>query len=251
MSRFPRWTRAGVVLALVAAALTVAGASPASAASAYLAGNDYCLGQCYDILPPGENGNATLADILAHQTLGTRPAHSDRPARPTYANLLNAYTGLTTTRSTASTTTPRSGYPRARSSSTESPRSDVTIVRDKATGSAARHRHHPGRHHVRGRVRGRRGPAVPDGPAAPRRARHADLVRRRLARQPGAGAERLAQLAVHRGGPAGPGRRVGHGRAPAARSCTPTCSQLRGRRQRVHQRTAWRSGRSTAPASTS
>ena len=27
--------------------------------------NDYCGGQCSDILPPGENGNATLAEILA------------------------------------------------------------------------------------------------------------------------------------------------------------------------------------------
>ena len=86
--------RAGTAIALVTATLVLAPA-PASAASAYQASNDYCLGQCNDILPPGENGNATLAEILAFQTFGTRPRHaSDQLAN--YANLLNSYTGLST-----------------------------------------------------------------------------------------------------------------------------------------------------------
>src|SRR5437588_12293344 len=56
-------------------------------------GTDYCQGQCNDILPPGENGNATLADILAHRLFGTRPAHSgDQLDR--YANLLGGYLRL-------------------------------------------------------------------------------------------------------------------------------------------------------------
>ncbi|HUR09666.1 MAG TPA: hypothetical protein VM347_44510, partial [Nonomuraea sp.] len=46
---------------LVAGLTQVAVPAPAQAA---LAPNDYCGGQCSDILPPGENGNASLADIL-------------------------------------------------------------------------------------------------------------------------------------------------------------------------------------------
>src|SRR4051812_17855693 len=67
------------------------GATPARAA---FAGNDYCLGECSDILPPGENGNATLAEVLASKALGTKPAHSDDQLAP-YANLASSYTGLT------------------------------------------------------------------------------------------------------------------------------------------------------------
>src|SRR3954454_14177946 len=85
--------RVATVLALVAVGVAVP-ASPAAAASAYQTSNDYCLGQCDDILPPGENGNATLAEILASQVLGTHPAHSDDQLGK-YAGLLNAYTGLT------------------------------------------------------------------------------------------------------------------------------------------------------------
>ncbi len=124
--------RGGIVAAL-AAALLAAPASPASAASAYLTGSDYCLDQCSDILPPGENGNATLLDILASQTLGTHPAHSnDQLAR--YANLLNAYTGLTDDQINQFYNDSSFGVPASQIESTESPRSDVTIVRDKATG---------------------------------------------------------------------------------------------------------------------
>ena len=34
------------------------------------AANDHCGGQCSDILPPGQNGNATLAQILLNQAFG-------------------------------------------------------------------------------------------------------------------------------------------------------------------------------------
>ena len=36
----------------------------AQAKAAVLAAADYCLEQCSDILPPGQNGNATLVEIL-------------------------------------------------------------------------------------------------------------------------------------------------------------------------------------------
>jgi acyl-homoserine lactone acylase PvdQ len=133
VSKSLRTARVGAVLVLIAAALTIPAAAPAAAASAYLTPTDYCLGQCNDILPPGENGNATLADILANQALGTHPAHStDQLSR--YANLLSAYTGLSTDQIGQFTNDSSFGVPASQVESSESPRSDVTIVRDKATG---------------------------------------------------------------------------------------------------------------------
>jgi hypothetical protein len=87
--------RVQAVLAILAAvaAITLV-PMPAPARAAVLLPNDFCLEECADILPPGENGNATLADILAHQALGFRPAHSADQLGP-YANLIAGYTGLT------------------------------------------------------------------------------------------------------------------------------------------------------------
>src|SRR5262249_24477255 len=137
--RFPRSRRAltgraAAVLVLVGAALVVpVAAAPASAASAYLTGTDFCLDQCDDILPPGENGNATLADILASQVLGIHPAHSDDQLSP-YADLVSAYTGLIDAQIGQFYNDSSFGVPASQVESSESPRSDVTIVRDKATG---------------------------------------------------------------------------------------------------------------------
>jgi acyl-homoserine lactone acylase PvdQ len=131
-----RTHRAGLAVAAVlatVATLALTGATPAVAATGYAGATDYCLGQCNDILPPGENGNATLADILAHKALGTRPAHSgDQLDR--YANLLNAYTGLTDDQIGRFYNDSSLGVPAGQVERTEQPRSDVTVVRDKATG---------------------------------------------------------------------------------------------------------------------
>src|SRR3954453_23452016 len=90
-----RFTHLSTVLT-VSLLLTVA-ADPlvsATAAAAAVAANDYCLGECSDILPPGENGDADLVQILAHQAFGTMPPHSgDQLDR--YARLTAGYTGLT------------------------------------------------------------------------------------------------------------------------------------------------------------
>lgn len=73
-----------------------AAANPA-APTATAADGDPCQSQCADILPPGRNGNATLAEILAHRVLGTRPAHSsDQLGR--YDSLVGGYGGLTDAR---------------------------------------------------------------------------------------------------------------------------------------------------------
>ncbi|GAA2184892.1 penicillin acylase family protein [Micromonospora lupini] len=117
---------------LTASALTVTPSSPALAASTFAA-NDYCLGQCADILPPGQNGNATLVAILAHQALGTRPAHSSDQLDE-YANLVYNYAGLTDEQIAQFYNDSSFGVPAAQVESTVSPRADVTIVRDRATG---------------------------------------------------------------------------------------------------------------------
>jgi acyl-homoserine lactone acylase PvdQ len=119
------------VLVTVAALVLVP--VPRPAAAAVLSASDYCLDQCNDILPPGENGNATLADILASKALGTRPPHFTDQLTP-YANLVAGYTGLTDDQISTFFNDSSFGVPAGQVASTESPRSDVTIVRDKATG---------------------------------------------------------------------------------------------------------------------
>ena len=105
-------------------------ATPALAAYAT---NDYCLGQCSDILPPGENGNATLVDILASQAFGTKPAHSDDQLTP-YSQLAYNYTGLTGDQINTFFNDSSYGVAAGNVESTITPRSDVTIVRDKTLG---------------------------------------------------------------------------------------------------------------------
>ncbi|MGW2423071.1 penicillin acylase family protein [Streptomyces sp. NPDC001709] len=104
-------------------------------AAAATASNDYCGGQCSDILPPGENGNATLAQILLNQAFGTQPAHAEDQLGP-YANLATGYSGLTDSTIDNFFNDSSFGVPSDQVASTEKPggRGDVTIVRDKKTG---------------------------------------------------------------------------------------------------------------------
>src|SRR5256714_3738521 len=119
-----------VVAAVLAAGMVLALPGTASAVGP---GTDYCQGQCNDILPPGENGNATLADILAHKVFGTRPAHAaDQLDR--YANLLNGYLGLTEGQLGQFYNDSSFGVPLTQIERIDRPRSDVTILRDRATG---------------------------------------------------------------------------------------------------------------------
>ncbi|AEV83031.1 penicillin acylase [Actinoplanes sp. SE50] len=115
---------------LTTAVLVQVSATPATAA---FASNDYCLGECSDILPPGQNGDADLAQILAHQVLGTMPPHADDQLAP-YANLAYHYTGLTPQQINTFFNDSSYGVAAANVASTVTPRSDVSIVRDKALG---------------------------------------------------------------------------------------------------------------------
>lgn len=109
--------------------------SQAVAADQVTASNDYCGGQCSDILPPGENGNATLAQILLNQAFGTQPDHAEDQLGP-YANLATGYSSLTDAKINTFFNDASFGVASDQVASTEKPagRTDVTIVRDKKAG---------------------------------------------------------------------------------------------------------------------
>ncbi|MFF3502785.1 penicillin acylase family protein [Streptomyces sp. NPDC003247] len=144
--RFPGFLKTASVCVLLAGLLTplspaaaVAGA-PRSAAAAEAevvaaAANDHCGGQCSDILPPGENGNATLAQILLNQAFGTQPAHAEDQLGP-YAALAKGQSTLTNATINTFFNDASFGVPADQVASTVNPagRGDVTIVRDKKTG---------------------------------------------------------------------------------------------------------------------
>ncbi|MET8951418.1 penicillin acylase family protein [Streptomyces sp. NPDC004393] len=136
--RFPKFLRAAAICIVVGGLLSPISATAASGtatAADTAAANDYCGGQCSDILPPGENGNATLAQILLNQAFGTQPGHAEDQLGP-YANLAKGYSGLTDAKINTFFNDASFGVPSDQVASTEKPagRSDVTIVRDKKTG---------------------------------------------------------------------------------------------------------------------
>ena len=236
-----RLTAAATAALTAATMILVAPASPAAAA--VLSANDYCLGQCADILPPGrERQRHARRHPGAPGASAPGPAHSGRPARQV------RQPGLQLRRPDRRPDRPvlqRRLVRRARRPGREHrrrPRSDVTIVRDKATGVP----------HITGTTRA--GTMFGAGYAGAQDrlflmdlmrhvgARPADPVRRRRARQPGAGAERLAQLAVHRGRPAGAGRRAAHRRAPRGAQLYDDVQNYIAGHQRLHRATAWPPG---------
>ncbi|MDG9718091.1 penicillin acylase family protein [Streptomyces sp. DH24] len=97
--------------------------------------DDHCGGQCSDILPPGQNGNATLAQILLNQAFGTQPAHAEDQLGP-YARLATGHPELTNDKINTFFNDASFGVPADQVASTLRPagRGDVTIVRDKKTG---------------------------------------------------------------------------------------------------------------------
>ena len=119
-----------LVAGLLSPLTQTAVAAPGAAAS-----NDYCGGQCSDILPPGQNGNATLAQILLNQAFGTQPSHAEDQLGP-YAGLATGYPGLTDAKINDFFNDASFGVPSDQVASSEKPagRGDVTIVRDKKSG---------------------------------------------------------------------------------------------------------------------
>ncbi|ATL26576.1 penicillin acylase family protein [Streptomyces formicae] len=133
-----RTLTAGAALALGAALLAPlpgAGAAPRQpvAEQRPAVDGDHCAGQCADVLPPGANGSATLAEILAHRVLGTQPPHADDQLGP-YDALSSGYSSLTDDRLTEFFNDASFGVPDDQVASTTKPRDDVTITRDKKYG---------------------------------------------------------------------------------------------------------------------
>ncbi|MFI2352965.1 penicillin acylase family protein [Streptomyces sp. NPDC019443] len=125
-----------VILRTAAALLLLSAGMAAAPTPQALAGppvTDYCGEQCSDILPPGENGNATLADILAHRMFGTRPPHADDQLGR-YGALADGYPSLTDATLGKFYNKAALGVAPDQVASVAKPRSDVTITRDKAMG---------------------------------------------------------------------------------------------------------------------
>ena len=134
--RSPKFLKGASVCLLIAGLLSpLTQASAASAGATATAANDYCGGQCSDILPAGENGNATLAQVLLNQLFGAQPAHAEDQLGP-YSNLASGYSGLTDAKINTFFNDSSFGVPADQVESTTAPagRTDVTIVRDKKTG---------------------------------------------------------------------------------------------------------------------
>ncbi|MFF7393819.1 penicillin acylase family protein [Streptomyces scabiei] len=138
--RFPEFLKAASLCALVAGLLSpLSPASPVAAADTgsvqAAAVTDHCGGQCSDILPPGQNGNATLAQILLNQAFGSMPENAGNQLGP-YNNLATGYPGLTNSTINTFFNDASFGVASDQVASTLKPagRTDVTIVRDKKTG---------------------------------------------------------------------------------------------------------------------
>ncbi|KOU57884.1 penicillin acylase [Streptomyces sp. MMG1533] len=135
--RFPGFLKTASVCVLIAGLLSPLSQAAAAETAAVeaAAANDYCGGRCSDILPPGQNGNATLAQILLNQAFGTQPAHAEDQLGP-YADLAKGHTSLTNATINNFFNDASFGVPADQVASTVKPagRSDVTIVRDKKTG---------------------------------------------------------------------------------------------------------------------
>jgi acyl-homoserine lactone acylase PvdQ len=122
-------------LSRAVAAETAGTGAESAAVTAASAADDHCGGQCSDILPPGQNGNATLAQILLNQAFGAQPAHAEDQLGP-YARLATGYPALTNDEINSFFNDASFGVPADQVASTVRPagRGDVTIVRDKKTG---------------------------------------------------------------------------------------------------------------------
>ena len=132
--RSPRGrTRLFTAVAAAAALFTATAVGGAATAATPHTGSlqvvDDCGGQCYDILPPGENGNETLAQIILFKLFGTHPANNDDQLGP-YSNLVNAATGLTDSQINQFYNSSSLGVPAGDVERTETPETGVTIVRD-------------------------------------------------------------------------------------------------------------------------
>ncbi|MEY8043260.1 penicillin acylase family protein [Saccharopolyspora cebuensis] len=129
-----RAQRPAALVAVVAVAGSLLLAPPAAAGPELPEpAPDYCGDQCHHILPPGQNGNATFADLVSHLLLGTRPPHSDDQIQK-YDDLIGGYSHLTTDTIREFFNDNSFGVEPDEVERIYQPREDVTIVRDKTAG---------------------------------------------------------------------------------------------------------------------
>ncbi|MER5392721.1 penicillin acylase family protein [Saccharopolyspora sp. NPDC002686] len=123
--------RPTAALAAAAAIASLLVAPPATAEPESVP--DYCREQCHHVLPPGQNGNATFAELVAHMLLGVRPPHSDDQLAK-YDALVGGYSKLTTGTIGEFFNDNSFGVRPEDVEKTYQPREDVTVVRDKTAG---------------------------------------------------------------------------------------------------------------------
>ncbi|WP_190318403.1 penicillin acylase family protein [Nocardiopsis listeri] len=122
----------GAALAATASLAAALPATPVIAESVTY--EDYCAPSgCHDVLPPGQNGGATLTEILGHQVFGTRPEHSSSQL-DMYDDLVHHYDGLTEEGLDDFFQDASYGVDEDEVDREYRPRDDVTIVRDAAHG---------------------------------------------------------------------------------------------------------------------
>ncbi|MFI9153411.1 penicillin acylase family protein [Streptomyces sp. NPDC053367] len=131
----PGFLKTASVCTLIAGLLSPLAPAAAAPAAQSAAVADHCGGRCSDILPPGQNGSATLAQILLNQAFGSMPAHASDQLGP-YARLATGYPALTEATLGTFFNDASFGVPADQVASTVRPagRTDVTIVRDRKTG---------------------------------------------------------------------------------------------------------------------
>ncbi|MFJ4843551.1 penicillin acylase family protein [Streptomyces sp. NPDC088746] len=128
-----RTLRAATLAAVLALGTSLLASAPGAGAAEPPAVTDHCGSQCADILPPGENGNATLVEILGNKAFGTHPAHSDDQL-DRYNGLVEGHTGLTDQKLTDFFNDASFGVAADQVESVTKPREDVTITRDRKSG---------------------------------------------------------------------------------------------------------------------
>jgi len=117
--------------ALLALSISLLGATVAQAGSQPYGAND--AGGFRNVLPPGENGLDTLAQIFSFRSNGALPPHfADQ--QPLYENLVYGAPGLTDEGLGAYFKDATFGVPAGEVASTVEPRPGVTILRDAAYG---------------------------------------------------------------------------------------------------------------------
>ncbi|TWD81629.1 acyl-homoserine lactone acylase PvdQ [Kribbella amoyensis] len=131
----PRPSRKTVAVLAIGAVLTAGLAVPSQSVAQPRAvpPPDYCVGQCADIVPPGQNGNATFTDLLLFKGFGVRPPHFSDTVKP-YERLVWNSAGITDEGLAGYFDDSSFGVRPDDVASTVKPRADVTVVRDKSRG---------------------------------------------------------------------------------------------------------------------